>query len=194
MASLANDAVSSDDDWENDASDEEVETTNVKTSPTLTAVESLQLLVDAFNPRTRKDHRTAGLALGIKLRTGNNNPEDVATLYKEIFTTLTSQLSLKDLEKLQKVFNQNSSSVRATLKKRKEAEEAAKPRVLSAAAQAMLAPKKKKKKKKKKKVAKSYSAFDEDIKDSRSVYDEEGEQYMEATTYKSNRSFGKGDW
>ena len=132
--------------------------------------------------------------MGIKLRTNDSNPDDVKTLFNNIFSTLATQLSLEDITKLQRVFNQNASSVRATIKKRKEAEEAAKPRVLSAAAQAMLQPKKKKKKKKKKKTAASFSAFDEGQSMNWNGMDEEGESYMEATTFKSNRNFGKGDW
>jgi hypothetical protein len=199
MAALADDweNESSGDDWENDASDDDTAGNDggaKGSAQTLTAEASLKQLIEAFNPRTRKDHRTAGLALGIKLRTNDSNPEDVAALFKDIFNTLASQLSLKDINKLKKTFNQNASTVRATIKKRKEAEEAAKPRVLSAAAQAMLQPKKKKKKKKKKKVGKSYSAFDEGDGREMGRYDEEGESYMEATTYKSNRSYGKGDW
>jgi hypothetical protein len=198
MTSIADDWENeeSDDDWEKDASDDEEEQKNeVKQEKQLTAEETLAALVDAFNPRTRKDHRTAGLALGIKLRTNDSNPEDVVTLFKNVFSTLTTQLSIDDIAKLQKIFNQSASAVRDKIKKRKEAEEAAKPRQLSAAAQAMLQPKKKKKKKKKKKnTAKSFSAFDEDQNVNWGARDEQGEHYLEATTFKSNRSYGKGEW
>ena len=192
MSALA--AESSDDDWENDASDDDVATIETnKPAERMTAEESLKKLIEVFNPRTRKDHRTAGLALGIKLRTNDSKPEDVGSLFKSVFSSLASQLSFEEITRLQQTFNQNAASVRATIKKRKEVEEAATPRQLSAAAKAMLQPKKKKKKKKKK-TAKSYSAFDEDQEMNWDGTDEQGEGYLEATTYKSGRNFGKAEW
>ena len=119
----------------------------------------------------------------------------MAILYKDIFTSLSGQLSTEQIKKINRVFKQKASSVRATIKRRKAAEEAAKPRVLSAAAQAMLAPKKKKKKKKKKKsTAASYSVYDDGQSMNWDERDEQGEGYVEATTFKSSRSYRKGEW
>ena len=84
-----------------------------------------------------KIKKFAGLALGIKLRTNDSKPEDVGSLFKSVFSSLASQLSFEEITRLQQTFNQNAASVRATIKKRKEAEEAAKPRQLSAAAKAI---------------------------------------------------------
>ena len=75
-----------------------------------------------------KIKKFAGLALGIKLRTNDSKPEDVGSLFKSVFSSLASQLSFEEITRLQQTFNQNAASVRATIKKRKEAEEAAKPR------------------------------------------------------------------
>ena len=55
----------------------------------------------------------------------------------------------------------------------------------------MLAPKKKKKKKKKKKTATSYSVYDDGQSLNWDERDEQGEGYVEATTFKALGRIGK---
>jgi hypothetical protein len=112
-----------------------------------------------------------------------------------VFSSLSGQLTAEQIGKISRLFKQKASGVRATMKRRRAAEEAAKPRQLSAAAQAMLAPKKKQNKKTTKKTtAASYSVYDDGQEMNWDARDEQGEGYVEATTFKSARSYRKGEW